>query len=217
MNSPIDRRWMLRLLALGSVGAMAGCKLQRAPLAQRVFRLRTPAATDLRGRHGTKGVLMVRPFQVAASMDSRSFLIRRGESEFAVDPYNGFLLSPGPMLTEVIADWVRSLGAYQIVSTGGSQVVPTHALEGELSEMWGDYRVVSSPKAVLTVTVRLLHPLTGVAPQVQWEQTERREVPIPKAGPDALVAGWNQALEQICQSMEGRWLRDIGDVTGSKA
>lgn len=208
---------MLRLLALGSVGPMAGCKLQRAPLAQRVFRLRLPAAKAVRTRDEAMGVLLVRPFQVAASLDSRSFLIRRGESEFAVDPYNGFLLSPGPMLTETMADWVRGLGVYQIVTTGGSQVVPTHALEGEVRELWGDYRNGSAPKAVLALALRLLHPINGASPVVQWEQTERREVAIAKAGPEELVAGWNQGLGEMAAALESRWGRRAVDITSPKA
>ncbi|MCC7374927.1 MAG: membrane integrity-associated transporter subunit PqiC [Verrucomicrobiales bacterium] len=196
---------MLRTLTLLSSGAMAGCRIQRAPLVQRTFRLQLPIpAVGARASETAGAVLLVRPFHVVAAADSRSFLIRRGEAEFTVDAYNGFVQSPGSMFAEAMADWVRGLGSYRLVSTGGSQVVPTYFLEGEVQELWGDYRVADSPKAVLSVAVRLLHPRSGEPMKVEWEQAERREVVMAKAEPDALVAGWNRALEEIAKALEER-------------
>jgi hypothetical protein len=105
------------------------------------------------------------------------------------------------MLTHAVATWIRRLGAFSAVLTGGSQMVPTHALEGEVVEIYGDYRVPERPVAVLALDLRLLHPVSGAMTAVRWQRTERREAPMDRAGADELVAAWNTALAEICRSL----------------
>jgi hypothetical protein len=192
---PVSRRAFV--VAAGAVMAGAGCRLQRAALAPRTFLLQAPREEPPGAAKG-EGVLVVRPFRVAAAFDSRAFVIRRGEAEYEVDAYDAFLLSPGPMLAEAMAGWIRSLGAFVSVTTGGSQVDPTHALEGQVMELYGDYRDPTRPTARLGLELRLLHPLVGSASRVQWQRSVHKAVPIVERRPEALVAGWNQGLAEIC-------------------
>lgn len=208
MKTRMDRRAFLARTALGVVGAGgvgAGCGLRQAAMPARTFLLKGPVPeAALAGADDAPpaGVLLVRPFTVAAGFDSRSFVIRRGESEYVTDAYHGFLVSPGAMLTGLVAEWVRGLKAFATVTTGGSQVSPTHALEADVAEWYGDYRESGAPQAVLSVRFRLLHPLMGSASPLQWTFGDRQAVPIAKTAPDELVAGWEQGIGQLCRGLE---------------
>lgn len=185
----------------GSLLAAAGCKLQRAALPERTFVLQAPRVEASEG-HAAGGVLLIRQFRVAPAFESRAFVIRRGESEFVTDAYHAFLLSPAAMLTELFASWVRNLGVFATVTTGGTQIPPTHALEGEVQELYGDYRDTAQAAGVLGVQMRLLHPLGGAATSVIWQRTVRRAVALPHADATSLVEGWNQAVAEICREFE---------------
>ncbi len=182
-------------------GVFSGC-LGRPALQVRTFALAVPPPARRGGEAPPAGVLWVRPVRVAAAFDSRAFVVRRAESEYVADPYNGFLVSPGPMLTELVAGWIQGLEVFRSVVTGGSQVSPSHALEVEVTELVADYREPSAPTAVLALTARLLHPLAGPpAQQWRWQRELRKRVPIAKAAPTELVAGWNRALSEILSSL----------------
>ncbi len=203
----ISRRdWVLRGLAAGLTGAATGslgCRLQKPALPQRTFLLRAPSADPARAvPEPPGGVLLVRPVRVAAAFDSRAFVVRRGEAEYTTDPYHAFLLSPGPMFTDALADWLRGLGVFRDVTTGGSQLAPTHALEAEVMELYADYRSMEGARAVLVVQFRYLHPLIGAQAPVLWQRQERQSIPLPRAGVEELVTGWSEALAAVCRTLE---------------
>lgn len=207
VTPPGSRRHFLAGLGLGLLG-VSGCRLGRSSTPQRTFVLRAPDAGPAPGRGPGEGaapaggVLLVRPFRVNPVFDSRAFVIRRGESEYTADPYNAFLGAPGPLVTEAVAAWVRGLGVFGTVTTGGSQLVASHALEGEVTELYGDYRDPARPQAVLGLQLRLLHPLAGPGAGLRWQREARREAPMAQAAAEELVAGWNQALAGICASLD---------------
>lgn len=203
MNPPVPTRRAFLGAIAGTVLATtgAGCRLRSAALPRRTFLLQVPPVGDRRVAGGS-GVLQVRPLRVASAFDSRAFIIRRGDSEYTADAYHAFLLSPGPMIAEVLAEWVRGLGLFATVISGGSQVTPTHALEGEWLELYGDYRNPARPLAVLGGQFRMLHPLTVPATRPLWQREVRREIQIPRPGPDELVQGWNQALAEVFRGLE---------------
>ena len=206
------RRDFVTALGVGAGAALlTGCRLGKESAPHRAFVLQAPPAPAAGPETGgaPAGVLLVRPFRVAPAFDSRSFVVRRGESEFATDAYNGFLGSPGTLLTEALAGWVRGLGVFATVLTGGSQLPPSHALEGEVTALYGDYRDPARPAAVLALQLRLLHPLVASSAAVRWEREERRTIPLEKAGAEELVSGWNRALAEICGSFDAAAFRRL--------
>ncbi len=209
MKTILDRRAFLALSTLGTAGAVSGssgCGLRKAGLPARTFLLKGPApsAEVSEGADEPRrlGVLLVRPFKVATAFDSRSFVIRRTESEYVTDAYNGLFVSPGAMLTDLVAEYVRGLKVFGAVTTGGSQLAPSHALEGTVMEWYGDYREPGAPKAVLSIQFRLLHPLVGGASPLLWQKGDRQVIAIPKVGADELVAGWEEGLGQALRGLE---------------
>lgn len=203
------RSWMFRGVAAGLAVALGnGCRLQKPSLPQRTFLLQPPEGGPERpAGEPEAGVLLVRPVRVAPAFDARAFVVRRGEAEYAADPYHAFLLSPGPMFTEAFAGWLRGLGVFRDVTTGGSRIAPTHALEAEVTELYGDYRSPEAPKAVLTVQFRYLHPLVGSNTPVVWQRLERQAVGLGRLGVDGLVTGWTEALAGVCRALQGDLFR----------
>jgi ABC-type uncharacterized transport system auxiliary subunit len=186
---------------VGLSGMAAGCRLQRRALPEHTYVLQLPPAEPLPTASAPNAALLVRPLTVAAPFASRSFVIRRGESEYAVDAYNAFLMSPGVLLTDAFAGWIRGLGRFAVVTTGGSRIDPTHALEGEVTELYGDYRNPDHAEAHLDIHLRLFHPLDGRNSTLHWQRSLRKAIPLPRAGAEELVAGWNKALAEICREI----------------
>ena len=220
-KTQVNRRTFLRRTGIAGAGLGGGwitngCGLRKAALPSRTFLLKgpgSPAAGERSGDPAPRGVLLVRPFKVATAFDSRAFVVRRSDSEYVTDVYHAFLVPPGSMLTDLAAVWARSLGVFATVTTGGSQLAPTHALEGEVTECYADYRDAKAPKAVIAGQFRLLHPLMGGASPVLWQVQGGAAVVIPRAGPDALVAGWEQGIAEWFAGLE-RMLRQRGPSAG---
>ncbi|MGE3308755.1 MAG: ABC-type transport auxiliary lipoprotein family protein [Limisphaerales bacterium] len=218
MNPPSDRRAFLTRTTLAAVGLGAswasgsGCGLRKEPLPTQTFVLKGPVSTAIRAGAGGPppvAVLLVRPFKVATAFDSRSFVVRRSESEYVADAYHAFLVSPGAMFTDLVAEWARGLNLFSTVTTGGSQVVPTHALEADVTELYADYRDAASPKAVIAGQFRLLNPPVGArtGSTALGTVNGREEVGIPKKGAEELVAGWERGLGDWCGQL-GSLLRE---------
>ncbi|MBX3748334.1 MAG: membrane integrity-associated transporter subunit PqiC [Verrucomicrobiae bacterium] len=184
-----------------------GCRLQRPPLAPRTFVLDPPAPAASVVQTGS-GVLLVRPFRVAPAFEARPFVIRLADNEYATDAYHLFLLPPTTLLTEAWARWFRETGRFDHVTTGGSQASVTHVLEGEITELYGDYRDPAQPRARIAMELRIFHPWQGPASPVQWRHRASQSVPLPRAGADELVAGWNEALAAVAHAVAADWPAD---------
>ncbi len=200
LGAPLRRRAFLGLSVLAALAA--GCSLRRPALPQQTFVLE-PEPADPVPSGSSGGVLLVRTFHVAPAFESRAFVIRRGDSEYALDAYHAFLLSPAQMLTEYFSDWIRGLGVFSGVTTAaGGELQPTHALEGEVTALYGDYSEAARPKAVVGVRVRLFHPFGRSGAVLQWQREENRVEPMERASAGELVEGWRGGLRDICRAIE---------------
>jgi ABC-type uncharacterized transport system auxiliary subunit len=203
------RRFLGQMLLGAGMGALGGCRLGQSVSERRSFLMEVPQSGVGLGetiRSGT-GVLLVRPFRVAAAYDSQSLVIRLGPSEYVRDPQHSFLVAPGVMITDLVAEWMRGQGRYQVVSTGGSQATATEVLEGEITELHGDYRDRAEPKAVLELRLRRLTAVERGGWKLLGEQKLRVEEPMPMAEATALVSGWNRALARVLED----WVRSEVD------
>lgn len=202
----MKRRWFLGQALLGAgVWVVGGCRLGQTVSERRSFLMEAPPAGTGSGEAEglATGVLLVRPFRVAAAYDSQSLVIRVGPSEFVRDPQHSFLVAPGVMITDVVVEWLRGQGRYQVVSTGGSQVSPTEVLEGEITELHGDYRDREEPKAVLEIRLRRMTAVGRGGWQLVGERRFRVEERMARAEATELVAGWNRALGKVLGDWAG--------------
>lgn len=147
-----------------------------------------------------RGVLLVSSLRVSPRYEGRSFIYRRGEARFESDFYNQFLVSPGAMLTEAVR---LALGQAQLanyVVGAASQLEPTHVLEGTIDALYGDFRDVNAPRALLEMEF-FLSKESPTKAEIVMRKRYVKSIAVKGRAPEALVNGWNRALNEILASL----------------
>ena len=152
-------------------------------------------------------VLRIRRFRVSPRFEGKGFVYRKGNLNYATDFYNEFLISPAAMISEEVDKWLKRSGLFQYVMSSSSPVEATVELEGMISAIYGDYRDTKVPKAVLEMQFFLVRNVSS-GPVIVFGKTYHQEILIKGNPPDALVAGWNLALEHIINEFETN-LKDL--------
>lgn len=156
-------------------------------------------------------VLKIKKFRVSPLFVGRAMVYRIGELQYEYDFYDEWLVSPGLLLTRQFHDWLSKTGRFRLVLAGTNHIEPTHLLEGNVAEFYGDYRNAQSPKAIFGIELLLLDGLN------EWQVTSRRtyhkEVPLTDRSPDALAEGLSQAVRLVLVDLE----REIAEVAGRPA
>ncbi len=101
-------------------------------------------------------ILNVQNFSIDVAFSTKSFVYRKGQSEYETDFYNQFLIKPDDMITEKTRSWLSESGLFELVLEPGSYVEATHMLEGNIIALYGDFRDGSSPKASMKIRVFLV-------------------------------------------------------------
>lgn len=181
--------------------ALAGCvSLEKPYPDKRYFAIEGPRGETPANPAARGGVLLVSSLRVSPRYESKSFVYRRSEANFESDFYNQFLVSPGAMLTEEIRRGLAQAQTVQYIVGTSSQLEPTHVLEGTVDAFYGDFRDMSAPKAVLEMEFFL----TKESPTRAEILTRRRytkAVALNGRSAEALVQGWNQALQEILAAL----------------
>jgi hypothetical protein len=94
-----------------------------------------------------------------------------------------------------------------IGSTNQSQ--PNYVLDGAVNALYGDFRNVDSPRAVLEMEFFLTSE-SPTKPGILMQRRYARSIPLTGRSPEALVKGWNQALQEILTTL----VADLNVVTG---
>ena len=185
-----------RTLCLVVLCFTAGC-LSRPALHQQTLGFDRPADSVAKTTARTQRVVDIRSVRVAAPFDDRALVYRVGEFCYEADPYAGFLVSPADSLREPIASWMRQSDLFQDVVERGSAVKPNAMVEITAVELYGDFRPEQKAAAVLTLRFVLLDSAEGIPGPVFFEHEYSRRVPLNERNANALMAGWNEALNQI--------------------
>jgi cholesterol transport system auxiliary component len=195
----MQRNWFLCAPALL---LLAGCvNLEKSYPDKRYFVL--SAADNIAPANPTadhNGVLLVSNLRVSPRYEGRSFVYRRTEFNYESDFYNQFLVSPGAILTEEVRKAVARAQVFKIVIGGGSQLEPTYVLEGSVNALYGDFRDVGSPKAVLEMEFFLTNASATNA-TILAQKNFSKSIAIAGRSPEALVQGWNRGLEEILTAL----------------
>jgi len=109
-------------------------------------------------------------------------------------------------LTRQFHDWLSKTGQFRFVLVGSNHIEPTHLLEGDVVEFYGDYRLAQSPKAIFGIELLLLDGLNEW--RVIFRRTYHKEVPLADRSPDALAGGLSQAVRLVLVDLE----REIAEV-----
>ena len=148
------------------------------------------------------GILEVRHFTIDSAFNGKGFVYRTGEFEYESDFYNEFLVSPSAMITEKARTWLSESGLFKIVLDPGSQVDPTHIIEGNIIELYGDFRDKSSPTAVMEMRIFLLKVNPGKDPSFVYGKTYKSSTGVDSKSPEGLVNTLGRCLEEILTNLE---------------
>jgi cholesterol transport system auxiliary component len=146
------------------------------------------------------GILEVSDMRISPRYEGLSFIYRISEGGYESDFYNQFLIAPAALVTEEVRRGLAQSGISQYVVDSSNQVQPTQRLDGTVNAIYGDFRNASTARAVLEMEFFL----TKLAPeetQVLMAKRYSKSVPLTGRTPEALVKGWNEALEEILGSL----------------
>jgi hypothetical protein len=163
-----------------------------------------------------RGVLQLAAVRVSPRYADRNFVYRRSDTRFESDYYNQFLISPSALLTEEIRGALERAGIFRYVVGPTQPLTPTHVLDSAVNVLYGDFRELEAPRAVIEIEFFLsreapVQPQT-IAPVGSGENVDppsgiilhkryQAAVPVDARTPEALVQGWNKALASIVTSL----------------
>ena len=143
----------------------------------------------------------MRPFAVSPLLDGRLLVFRTGESVREADFYSELWNAPGDMLADVIARWLGDSGLFSVVVPPGTAGTATDfVLEGWIGDLSGDWRDPAASKGVIDFRVAL-EP--GSVRRILWHREYRAECPVTARTQDALVAAWNECLQDTAAARRG--------------
>lgn len=180
------------------IATFYGCPNVNKPYPERtffLFELSAPTQTTA-SIHGATGE--VNRFSISPSSEGREFIYRTTDLQFTNDFYNQFFRPPDNLITEAVRQWLDQAGVFEDLLNPSSQAIPKYVIEGNIVDLFGDYRNESAAKAVMRIQLFLLRTSAdGSNPTILMSKTYASEHPIGAAAPNALMNGWNLALEEI--------------------
>ena len=145
------------------------------------------------------GTLQIASARVSPRYADRNFVYRRSDTRFESDFYNQFLISPGVLVTEELRQELSRSGMFKFVIGSVNALAPTHTLETVVNTLYGDFRDLKAPKAVIEMEFFLTQEASPGG--IVFHKLYHRTIPLDGRSPEALVQGWNKALEAICGSL----------------
>jgi cholesterol transport system auxiliary component len=145
------------------------------------------------------GTLQIASARVSPRYADRNFVYRRSDTRFESDFYNQFMISPGALVAEELRQELSRSGIFKFVVGSANAVAPTHTLETIVNTLYGDFRDLRAPKAVIEMEFFLTQE--GSPSGIVFHKLYHRTIPFSGRNPEALVQGWNRALEAILASL----------------
>jgi len=186
---------MLALLAL--CAACVG--IEKSYPDKRYFVLEASANPSLANPAGNE-TLEVSNIRISPRYADRSFVYRTSEAGYESDFYNQFLVSPSSLITEEVRKALTGSQIFKYVISPTNQLQPSYVLEGTVNALYGDFRNTNSPRAVLEMEFFLTSEIPG-NPGILMQRRYAKSLPLTGRTTEALIKGWNQALEEILTSL----------------
>jgi cholesterol transport system auxiliary component len=140
--------------------------------------------------------LLVSSLRISPRYADKSFVYRTSDSGYEADFYNQFLTPPDTMLSEEVRKGLAASPVFKYVIGPASQLQPNFVLEGSVNALYGDFRNLNGPSAVLEIEF-FLHSEDTANPGIVLQKRYVKTVTLSGRSPEALVKGWSQALESI--------------------
>jgi cholesterol transport system auxiliary component len=140
--------------------------------------------------------LLVAGLRISPRYADKSFVYRTSDAGYESDFYNQFLTPPDTMISEEVRKGLAALPAFKYVVGPASQLQPNFVLEGSVNALYGDFRNLNGPSAVLEIEF-FLHNEDPTNPGIVLQKRYGKTVALTGRSPEALVKGWSQALGSI--------------------
>jgi cholesterol transport system auxiliary component len=191
---------ILRQGLLALVTLCAACVgFERSYPDRRYFVLEVPAQASPSNPTASE-TLQVSNIRVSPRYADRGFVYRTSESGYESDFYNQFLVAPASLITEEVRKGLIDAQIFKHVIASTNQSEPSYVLDGAVNALYGDFRNVDSPRAVLEMEFFLTSE-SPTKPGILMQRRYARSIPLTGRSPEALVKGWNQALEEILTAL----------------
>mgnify|MGYP003575309838 CR=1 FL=1 len=194
------RMWMgLLLTSLAASFLFAGCvSIEKSYPDKRYFVL--DIALDASPQDPAEsGTLHISAARVSPRYADKNFVYRRSDTRFESDFYNEFLISPGVLVAEELRQRLSQSGLFKFVVGSVNAIASTHTLETVVNTLYGDFRDLRAPKAVMEIEFFLNQE--GSPSGIIFHKRYHKSIPLEGRNPEALVQGWNRALEEISDSL----------------
>lgn len=189
---------------------MTACaKLERSYPERNYYMLNFSRNSDLKTRIQYKDkILVVNHFSVSPGSIGTEFTYRVGDESYKSDFYNQFFRPPGALISEEVRRWLTDSELFQYVLYSPSGTKPDYILDGNVNELYGDFREVITPKAVLGMQF-FVTDQNSTSENVMFYKNYKKEIPINSRSAKDLVQGWNEALTQTLTEFE----RDLSQTS----
>ena len=182
---------VLLLVTLGS-----GCvSLERSYPDKRYFVIEIRGDGKTATSDGDR-VLLISNLHISPRFGDTSFVYRTSDTAYESDFYNQFLSSPATMIGEELRKRLAASPVFKFVIGPSSQLTANYVLEGSVNALYGDFRKLNAPAAVLELEF-FLRSDDPTKPGIVLHKTYMKSVPLSQRSPEALVTGWDQALEAV--------------------
>ncbi len=146
-----------------------------------------------------KGVLAVSDMRISQRYEGQSFVYRLSETGYESDFYNQFLIAPAALITEDVRKALAQSQVFEHVISASTDLEPTYRLQGMVNSLYGDFTDANAPRAVIEMQF-FLTKKTPTGEELVMAKRYVKSVPVNARSPDALVKGWDTALEDILSS-----------------
>jgi cholesterol transport system auxiliary component len=177
-----------------------GCvSLERSYPEKRYFVLEASESV-IPANPGGDRILSVSNLRVSPRYADRSFVYRISEAGYETDFYNQFLTATDVMIGEEVRRGLGASRVFKYVVGPSNQLQPNYVLEGSVNAIYGDFRNLDAPAALLEIEF-FLHNEDLANPGIIMQKRYVKSVAINARSPEALVKGWDAALNEILAAL----------------
>jgi cholesterol transport system auxiliary component len=198
-HQPSNIKPLLPIAFLGLV-ALAGCS--SSPLANKLQYVLNPGQPQQVAEQPAQRILEVDRFTIEAAFATKSLVYRMGDLQYQADFYNEFLVVPAVMITEETRNWLSRTGLFVRVSNAAGRTAPTHLLEGNIVELYGDLRDKKAPAALMQIRCFFSRLDPQGRPTLIFARDYSATCPFESHDARGLVDAYGRCLQQILSALQ---------------